>query len=187
MSPDFRPPSALGKILPLKTPTSKLNSPSLVTTPAKVSNDTTDKSMAVMNATSLAKANVSTLKSSSIVKNNPAINSSSSKSNIAKAIVTNANGKCPQSVKINNYVQSKTLPMRRNNRNSPNLGRNKDSKSKVASDKVKSNALKKCGNESENNAVMVSSDEESEVCQAKLNSIRHRAVQRQQEDTNNGK
>lgn len=73
--------------------------------------------------------------------------------------------------------------MKKNARNSPNLGRCKDQKSKIQ-EVIKPSPLKKFGNEDVSN---VSSDEESEVCQAKLNSIRHRAVQRQHEDTNKGK
>lgn len=185
MSPDFRPPSGLCRILPIKNPPSKLSSPSQVTTPAKVPCDTADKPVPTLNTTAPTKTNISVLKSNDNVKRN-APNCSPGKANVAKPIITNANGKCPQSVKINNYVQSKTLPLRRNVKNSPNLGWNKDLKAKVVGDGMKPSSLKKCGNGDESAAV-ISSDEESEVCQAKLNSIRHRAVQRRQEDTNKGK
>ena len=186
MSPDFRPPSGLCRILPIKTPPSKLSSPIQVTTAAKVPCDTAEKPVPILNTTAPTKMNVSVLKSNDNVKRNSAPNCSSGKANIAKPIITNANGKCPQSVKINNYVQSKTLPIRRSVKNSPNLGRNKDSKAKATGDVTKPSALKKCGNEDISNATAISSDEESEVCQAKLNSIRHKAVQRRQEDTNKG-
>ncbi|XP_033221880.1 centrosomal protein of 97 kDa isoform X3 [Belonocnema kinseyi] len=182
MSPDFRPPSGLCRILPIKTPPSKLSSQGQVTTPAKVTCDTADKPVPTLNTTAPTKTNISVLKSNDNVKRN-APNCSPGKANVAKPVITNANGKCPQSVKINNYVQSKTLPMRRNVKNSPNLGRNKDLKAKVVGDGMKQSSLKKCGN-GDGSVAVISSDEESEVCQAKLNSIRHRAVQRRQEDTN---
>jgi len=41
--------------------------------------------------------------------------------------------------------------------------------------------------ERDGDAGIQSSDEDSEVCQAKLDSIRHRAIQRRQEDSNKGK
>ncbi|KYN34858.1 Centrosomal protein of 97 kDa [Trachymyrmex septentrionalis] len=99
--------------------------------------------------------------------------------NIAKPIVTYANSKCPYSVKINNYVQSKTLPAKRSTK-SPNLARNIQ-RPKSANERLKSNSNK---DERDGEAGIQSSDEDSEVCQAKLDSIRHRAIQRRQEDSN---
>ncbi|XP_043463270.1 centrosomal protein of 97 kDa isoform X2 [Leptopilina heterotoma] len=190
MSPDFRPPSGLSRILPIKTPPSKLSSPvqflsssttTATTQPNKiVPCEVTVKTMPIFTAET---PKTNSAKSNTTVKCNLASNCSPGKANIAKPVVTSTNGKHPQSVKINNYVQSKTLPMKKNARNSPNLGRCKDQKSKIQ-EVIKPSPLKKFGNEEVSNVSNVSSDEESEVCQAKLNSIRHRAVQRQHEDTN---
>ncbi|XP_051163083.1 centrosomal protein of 97 kDa isoform X2 [Leptopilina boulardi] len=190
MSPDFRPPSGLSRILPIKTPPSKLSSPvqflGTTTTTAQstkiIPSEVTVKSMPIFNTATPIKTNINnTVKTTTTVKCNLSTNCSPGKGNIAKPVVTSTNGKYhPQNVKINNYVQSKTLPMMKKNvRNSPNLGRSKDMKK---TDGIKPSPLKKFGNEDATN--VISSDEESEVCQAKLNSIRHRAVQRQHEDTN---
>lgn len=191
MSPDFRPPSGLSRILPIKTPPSKLSSPIQFTAPAtatKIPSEVTEKHMSMLNTVTPIKTTINTVKSNTNVKSNLTTNCSPAKVNIAKSVTTSANGKYhPQNVKINNYVQSKTLPIKKNVKNSPNLGRSKDLKTKPPGDVIKPSALKKFGNEDAINVSAISSDEESEVCQAKLNSIRHRAVQRQQEDTNKGK
>ncbi|RLU15843.1 hypothetical protein DMN91_011599 [Ooceraea biroi] len=181
MSPDFRPPSGLSRIL-LKTPTSsKLNSPCQVTIPSKPSmdGDRDGKAIPIINTVNpMAKTNLSAVKANALVKSNSATNCSV-KPNIAKPIVTHANSKYPHSVKINNYVQSKTLPAKRSTK-SPNLARSIQ-RPKSANERLKStlNKVDKNGD-----AGTQSSDEDSEVCQAKLDSIRHRAIQRRQEDSN---
>ncbi|XP_043289017.1 uncharacterized protein Cep97 isoform X2 [Venturia canescens] len=182
MSPDFRPPSGLSRILP-KTPTSRLNSPIQTTIPSKISNDTNGKAIPIINtANPMAKTNVGILKANALAKSNSASNCMS-KANIAKPIVTSSfnNAKCPHSVKINNYVQSKAMPARRNAKNSPNLGRS-PARPKTATDKPKSNLSRRTG-DVDNHIAISSDDEDSEVCQAKLDGIRHRANQRRQEDT----
>lgn len=184
MSPDFRPPSGLSRVL-AKTPPSKLTSPCQITMPNKLGSDGDGKAIPIINTVNpMAKTNLNAVKANALVKSNSATNCSIGKPNIAKPIVTNASNKCPHSVKINNYVQSKTLPMKRNTRNSPNLGRNIQ-RPKSASEKVKSGAIKKDSDGDADNATQ-SSDEDSELCQAKLDSIRHRAIQRRQEDNNKG-
>lgn len=186
MSPDFRPPSGLSRILP-KTPTSRLNSPIQTTVPAKIANDTNGKAIPIINtANPMAKTSVGVLKANALARSNSATNCTG-KVNIAKPIVTNANNaKYPHSVKINNYVQSRTMPAKRNARNSPNLGRSAQS-SKTVSEKPKSSLSRRGRNGDGDNHIAVSSDDEdSEVCQAKLDGIRHRANQRRQEDTNRG-
>ncbi|XP_043253427.1 uncharacterized protein LOC122397963 [Colletes gigas] len=181
MSPDFRPPSGLSRVLP-KTPPSKLTSPCQITMPSKPTSDGDGKAIPIINTVNpMAKTNLSSLKANALVKSNSATNCSIGKPNIAKPIVTNVN-KCPHSVKINNYVQSKTLPGKRSTKNSPNLGRNIQ-RPKSASDRIKSGVIKKSGDGDAGN-VTQSSDEDSEVCQAKLDGIRHRAIQRRQEDSN---
>lgn len=179
MSPDFRPPSGLSRLLP-KTPPSRLSSPIQTTVPTKVNNEITKAIPIINTANPMAKTSVGVLKANALMKSNSATNCTASKINIAKPLITNTNGKCPQSVKINNYVQSKTMTPKRSARNSPNLPRSIQ-KTKIAQDK-KTNGLRKGKDESDHLAF--SSDEDSEVCQAKLDSIRHRANQRRQEDTN---
>ncbi|KAG7198421.1 hypothetical protein KM043_005809 [Ampulex compressa] len=183
MSPDFRPPSGLSRILP-KTPPSKLNSPCQITVPSKMISDGDGKAIPIINTVNpMAKTNISALKANALMKSNSATNCSIGKPSIAKPIVTNANSKCSHSVKINNYVQSKTLPAKRCTKNSPNLGRSIQ-RPKSANERLKSNLSKKnTDGDGDNNATQ-SSDEDSEVCQAKLDSIRHRAIQRRQEDSN---
>ncbi|KAL2726869.1 centrosomal protein of 97 kDa isoform X2 [Vespula squamosa] len=182
MSPDFRPPSGLSKVLP-KTPPSKLNSPCQVTIPAKASTDGDAKAIPIINTVNpMAKTNLGALKANTLVKSNSATNCSVGKPNIAKPVITNTNGKCPHSVKINNYVQSKTLPAKRNTKSSPYLGRNIQ-RPKSACDRNKSSLIKR-GKDGDGDNVALSSDEDSEVCQAKLDSIRSRAIQRRQEDSN---
>ncbi|XP_076619613.1 centrosomal protein 97kDa isoform X3 [Colletes latitarsis] len=181
MSPDFRPPSGLSRVLP-KTPPSKLTSPCQITMPGKPTSDGDGKAIPIINTVNpMAKTNLSSLKANALVKSNSATNCSIGKPNIAKPIVTNVN-KCPHSVKINNYVQSKTLPGKRSTKNSPNLGRNIQ-RPKSANDRIKTGVIKKSGDGDAGN-VTQSSDEDSEVCQAKLDGIRHRAIQRRQEDSN---
>jgi len=183
MSPDFRPPSGLSRILP-KTPTpSKLSSPCQITIPSKPSMDGDGKAIPIINTVNpMAKTNLSGIKANALIKSSSATNCSIIRPNIAKPIVTYANSKCPHSVKINNYVQSKTLPAKRSTR-SPNLARNIQ-RPKSANERLKSNLSK---DEKDGDAGIQSSDEDSEVCQAKLDSIRHRAIQRRQEDSNKGK
>ncbi|KAG5319884.1 CEP97 protein, partial [Acromyrmex heyeri] len=180
MSPDFRPPSGLSRILP-KTPTSsKLSSPCQITIPSKPSMDGDGKAIPIINTVNpMAKTNLSCIKANALVKSSSATNCSVMRPNIAKPIVTYANSKCPYSVKINNYVQSKTLPAKRSTK-SPNLARNIQ-RPKSANERLKSNLNK---DERDGDAGIQSSDEDSEVCQAKLDSIRHRAIQRRQEDSN---
>ncbi|KAK9296057.1 hypothetical protein QLX08_009825 [Tetragonisca angustula] len=179
MSPDFRPPSGLSRVS-AKTPPSKLTSPCQITMPIKPIADGDGKAIPIINTVNpMAKTNLATIKANALVKSSSATNCTV-KPNIAKPIITNTNTKCPHSVKINNYVQSKTLPAKRNTKNSPNLGRNIQ-RPKSANDKIKSSVIKKNGNGDADNATQ-SSDEDSEVCQAKLDSIRHRAIQRRQED-----
>ncbi|XP_019696709.1 uncharacterized protein LOC105182621 isoform X2 [Harpegnathos saltator] len=183
MSPDFRPPSGLSRILP-KTPPSKLSSPCQVTIPSKPSLDGDGKAIPIINTVNpMAKTSLSAIKANALMKSNSATNCSSVvKANIAKPIVTYANsGKCPHSVKINNYVQSKTLPVKRSMKGS-NLVRIIQ-RPKSAGERVKSNLNKGDKNGEADNGTQ-SSDEDSEVCQAKLDSIRHRAIQRRQEDSN---
>jgi len=184
MSPDFRPPSGLSRILP-KTPTpSKLSSPCQITIPSKPSMDGDGKAIPIINtANPMAKTNLSAVKANALVKSNSATNCTA-KPNIAKPVVTYANSKCPHSVKINNYVQSKTLSTKKNTK-SPNLVRNIQ-RPKSANERLKSNLNKADKNGDADNGTQ-SSDEDSEVCQAKLDSIRHRAIQRRQEDSNKGK
>lgn len=181
MSPDFRPPSGLSRILP-KTPTpSKLSSPCQITVPSKPSMDGDGKAIPIINTVNpMAKTNLSGIKANALVKSSSATNCSVVRPNIAKPIVTSANNKYPHSVKINNYVQSKTLPAKRSTK-SPNLARNIQ-RPKSANERFKSNL-----NKDEKDAGIQSSDEDSEVCQAKLDSIRHRAIQRRQENSNKGK
>ncbi|KAK0088103.1 hypothetical protein PV325_013199 [Microctonus aethiopoides] len=180
MSPDFRPPSGLSRVFP-KTPPSRLNSPIQMTVPTKINNDNA-KSIPIINtANPMAKTTVSALKTNVLMKSNSAGNCTNAKVNIAKGIITNTNGKCPQSVKMNNYVQSKTMTPKKSARNSPNLSRNVH-KIKMANDKKINGTTKLKDEECDN--VTFSSDEDSEVCQAKLDGIRHRAIQRRQEDTN---
>lgn len=184
MSPDFRPPSGLARVL-AKTPPSKLTSPCQITVPNKSVTDGDGKAIPIINTVNpMAKTNLSSVKANALVKSNSATNCSIGKPNIAKPIVTNPSNKCPHSVKINNYVQSKTLPGRRSTKNSPNLGRSIQ-RPKSANDKMKSSIIKKTGDADAGN-VTQSSDEDSEVCQAKLDSIRNRAIQRRQEDSNKG-
>ncbi|XP_011880002.1 PREDICTED: centrosomal protein of 97 kDa isoform X2 [Vollenhovia emeryi] len=180
MSPDFRPPSGLSRIL-LKTPTSsKLSSPCQITIPSKPSMDGDGKAIPIINTVNpMAKTNLSGIKANALVKSSSATNCSVVKPNIAKPIVTHANSKCPHSVKINNYVQSRTLPAKRSTK-SPNLARSIQ-RPKSASERLKRNLNK---DEKDGDAGIQSSDEDSEVCQAKLDSIRHRAIQRRQEDSN---
>lgn len=180
MSPDFRPPSGLSRVL-AKTPPSKLTSPCQITVPNKPTYDGDSKAIPIINTVNpMAKTNLTSIKANALVKSNSATNCTIGKPNIAKPIITNTSNKCPHSVKINNYVQSKTLPAKRNTKNSPNLGRNIQ-RLKSTNDKIKSNVIKKNGDGDADNATQ-SSDEDSEVCQAKLDSIRHRAIQRRQED-----
>ncbi|XP_076235926.1 centrosomal protein 97kDa isoform X2 [Calliopsis andreniformis] len=182
MSPDFRPPSGLSRVL-AKTPPSKLTSPCQITMPTKPNADGDGKAIPIINTVNpMAKTHLSSVKANALVKSNSATNCSIGKPNIAKPIVMNTSNKCPHTVKINNYVQSKTLPAKRSTRNSPNLGRNIQ-RPKSASDKIKSGAIKRDGDGDADNATQ-SSDEDSELCQAKLDSIRHRAIQRRQEDNN---
>ncbi|XP_014487535.1 PREDICTED: centrosomal protein of 97 kDa isoform X2 [Dinoponera quadriceps] len=183
MSPDFRPPSGLSRILP-KTPPSKLSSPCQVTIPSKPSLDGDGKAIPIINTVNpMAKTSLSALKANALIKSNSATNCSSIvKASIAKPIVTYANtGKCPHSVKINNYVQSKTLPAKRSMKGS-NLVRIIQ-RPKSAGERMKSN-LNKMEKDGDVDNGTQSSDEDSEVCQAKLDSIRHRAIQRRQEDSN---
>ncbi|XP_050450528.1 centrosomal protein of 97 kDa [Cataglyphis hispanica] len=182
MSPDFRPPSGLSRILP-KTPTpSKLTSPCQITIPSKPSMDGDGKAIPIINTVNpMAKTNLYAIKANALVKSNSATNCSVVKPSIAKPIVTYANTKCPHSVKINNYVQSKTLPAKRSTK-SPNLARSIQ-RPKSANERLKSNLNKENKNGDVDNGIQ-SSDEDSEVCQAKLDSIRHRAIQRRQEDSN---
>lgn len=182
MSPDFRPPSGLSRILP-KTPTpSKLSSPCQITIPCKPSIDGDGKAIPIINTVNpMAKTNLNTIKANVLAKSNSATNCSV-KPNIAKPIVTYANSKYPHSVKINNYVQSKTLPAKRNTK-SPNLGRNIQ-RPKSANERLKN--INKEDKDGDADNRIQSSDEDSEVCQAKLDSIRHRAIQRRQEDSNKG-
>lgn len=133
----------------------------------------------------MAKTNLSALKTSALMKSNSATNCSAVKPNIAKPIVSHANTKHPHSVKINNYVQSKTLPVKRSTK-SPNLVRIVQ-RPKSASERIKSSNLNKVDKDRDPDNGTQSSDEDSEVCQAKLDSIRHRAIQRRQEDSNKGK
>ncbi|XP_012218036.1 centrosomal protein of 97 kDa isoform X2 [Linepithema humile] len=179
MSPDFRPPSGLSRILP-KTPTaSKLSSPCQITIPSKPSMDGDGKAIPIINTVNpMAKTNLSAIKANALVKSNSATNCSVPKPNIAKPVVTYANSKCPHSVKINNYVQSKTLPAKRSMK-SPNLARSIQ-RPKSANERLKSNLNK----DKDGGNATQSSDEDSEVCQAKLDGIRHRALQRRQEDSN---
>ncbi|KOC71331.1 Centrosomal protein of 97 kDa [Habropoda laboriosa] len=180
MSPDFRPPSGLSRVL-AKTPTSKLTSPCQITMPSKPTTDGDGKAIPIINTVNpMAKTNLATVKANALVKSNSATNCAIGKPNIAKPIITNTSIKCPHSVKINNYVQSKTLPAKRSTKNSPNLGRSIP-RPKSANDRIKSGVIKKSGDGDADNATQ-SSDEDSEVCQAKLDSIRHRAIQRRQED-----
>ncbi|XP_006622319.1 uncharacterized protein LOC102676248 isoform X2 [Apis dorsata] len=180
MSPDFRPPSGLSRVL-AKTPPSKLTSPCQITVPNKPTCDGDSKAIPIINTVNpMAKTNLTSIKANTLVKSNSATNCTTGKPNIAKPIITNTSNKCPHSVKINNYVQSKTLSAKRNTKNSPNLGRNIQ-RPKSTNDKIKSNVIKKNGDGDADNATQ-SSDEDSEVCQAKLDSIRHRAIQRRQED-----
>lgn len=181
MSPDFRPPSGLSRVLP-KTPPSKLTSPCQITMPNKLTSDGDGKAIPIINTVNpMAKTNLSSVKANALVKSNSATNCNIGKPNIAKPIVINAN-KCPHAVKINNYVQSKTLPGKRSTRNSPNLSRNIQ-RPKSANDRIKGGVIKKSGDGDAGNTTQ-SSDEDNEVCQAKLDSIRHRAIQRRQEDNN---
>ncbi|XP_070521249.1 centrosomal protein of 97 kDa isoform X4 [Cardiocondyla obscurior] len=180
MSPDFRPPSGLSRLLP-KTPTpSKLSSPCQITIPSKPSMDGDGKAIPIINTVNpMAKTNLSNVKANALVKSNSATNCCVTRPNIAKPIITHANNKYPHSVKINNYVQSKTLPAKRSTK-SPNLARSIQ-RPKSANERFKSNLNK---DEKDGDAGIQSSDEDSEVCQAKLDSIRHRAIQRRQEDSN---
>lgn len=185
MSPDFRPPSGLSRVL-AKTPPSKLTSPCQVTVPSKSTSDGDGKVIPIINTVNpMAKTNLSAVKANALVKSSSATNCSIGKPNIAKPIITSSSTKCPHSVKINNYVQSKTLPARRPTKNSPNLGRTIQ-RPKSANDRIKSSMVKKNGGGDADNATQ-SSDEDSEMCQAKLDGIRHRAIQRRQEDSNKGK
>ncbi|CAK9804664.1 Centrosomal protein of 97 kDa [Anthophora quadrimaculata] len=180
MSPDFRPPSGLSRVL-VKTPTSKLTSPCQITMPSKPATDGDGKAIPIINTVNpMAKTNLAAVKANALVKSNSATNCAVGKPNIAKPIITHISNKCPHSVKINNYVQSKTLPVKRSTKNSPNLGRSIP-RPKSANDRIKSCVIKKSGDGDADNATQ-SSDEDSEVCQAKLDSIRHRAIQRRQED-----
>ncbi|XP_076641481.1 centrosomal protein 97kDa isoform X2 [Halictus rubicundus] len=182
MSPDFRPPSGLSRVL-AKTPPSKLTSPCQITMPCKPMTDGDGKAIPIINTVNpMAKTSLSAIKANALVKSNSATNCNIGKPSIAKPVVTNPSNKCPHSVKINNYVQSKTLPARRSTKNSPNLGRSIQ-RPKSANDKLKSSLIKKSGDGDAGNATQ-SSDEDSEVCQAKLDSIRNRAIQRRQEDSN---
>ncbi|KZC04371.1 Centrosomal protein of 97 kDa [Dufourea novaeangliae] len=124
MSPDFRPPSGLSRVL-AKTPPSKLTSPCQITMPSKPPTDGDGKAIPIINTVNpMAKTNLSSVKANALVKSNSASNCSIGKPNIAKPVITN----------LSNATQS--------------------------------------------------SDEDSEVCQAKLDSIRNRAIQRRQEDSN---
>ncbi|XP_063991866.1 uncharacterized protein LOC135170203 isoform X2 [Diachasmimorpha longicaudata] len=169
MSPDFRPPSGLSRILP-KTPPSRLSSPIQTTIPGKASDPS--KAHPIITA-STSPSKFTNLTHKSTPSNPP-------KSNIAKPIHPPANGKCPQSVKINNYVQSKTMTPRRSLKNSPNLPRAKPKPQNDKTLKQQANGSKKPKDDDN----IPSSDEDSEFCQAKLDGIRHRAIQRRQEDTN---
>lgn len=181
MSPDFRPPSGLSRILP-KTPTpSKLSSPCQVTIPSKPSMDGDGKAIPIINTVNPMAKTLSAIKANALVKSNSATNCSV-KPNIVKPIVTYANSKHPHNVKINNYVQSKTLPVKKSTK-SPNLARSIQ-RPKSANERLKNNKTEKDGDAGNGTQ---SSDEDSEVCQAKLDSIRHRAIQRRQEDSNKGK
>ncbi|CAL7936949.1 unnamed protein product [Xylocopa violacea] len=180
MSPDFRPPSGLSRVL-AKTPPSKLTSPCQITMPNKPISDGDGKAIPIINTVNpMAKTNLASIKANALVKSNSATNCAVGKPNIAKPIITSISNKCPHSVKINNYVQSKTLPVKRSTKHSPNLGRTIQ-RPKSANDKLKNSVIKKSGDGDAGNATQ-SSDEDSEVCQAKLDSIRHRAIQRRQED-----
>ncbi|XP_046745056.1 centrosomal protein of 97 kDa isoform X3 [Diprion similis] len=183
MSPDFRPPSGLSRILS-KTPPSKLNSPIQTTIPTKPCPDNAGKAVSTaFTPNPIAKTNVGVLKTNALIKSNSATNCNIGRSNISKPVITNANGKCPHSVKINNYVQSKTLPVKRNNKSSPNLGRSIN-RPKSATERGRPNLGRRNKDGDGDNNITMSSDEDSEVCQAKLDGIRHRANQRRQEDTN---
>lgn len=180
MSPDFRPPSGLSRVL-AKTPPSKLTSPCQITMPSKPSSDGDGKAIPIINTVNpMAKTNLTAVKANALVKSNSATNCTIGKPNIAKPVATSISNKFPHSVKISNYVQSKTLPAKRSTKYSPNLGRNIQ-RPKSASERVKSNIIKKSGEGDADNAIL-SSDEDSEVCQAKLDGIRHRAIQRRRED-----
>lgn len=126
----------------------------------------------------MAKTILSSIKANALVKSSSATNCSVARPSIAKPVL-HANSKCPHSVKINNYVQSKTLPAKRSTK-SPNLARNVQ-RPKSANERLKSNLNK---DEKDGDTGVHSSDEDSEVCQAKLDSIRNRAIQRRQEDSN---
>ncbi|XP_034941950.1 centrosomal protein of 97 kDa isoform X2 [Chelonus insularis] len=177
MSPDFRPPSGLSRILP-KTPPSRLNSPIQTTVPSKINNDNAKAIPIINTANPMAKTAVGVLKSNAIMKSSSATNCTIGKSNIAKPTITSTNGKCSQAVKINSYNQSKTPTPKKCLKSSPNLPRSAQ-KSKISNNRIKSNGLQRKKDE-----MICSSDEDSEVCQAKLDNIRHTANQRRQEDTN---
>lgn len=182
MSPDFRPPSGLCRIPP-KTPPSRIKSPVQIIQASKIPTEITKS----IPSNQIQKTPVSSLKSSStLMKSNSATNCTT-KITIAKPILTNINGKCPQSVKLNNYVQSKTMTPKRNAKNSPNMSRIVSQKSRIPTDQQhlknqRFNGAKSSKNDDNN--IAISSDEDSEVCHSKLDVIRHRANQRRQEDTN---
>ncbi|XP_012288147.1 centrosomal protein of 97 kDa [Orussus abietinus] len=181
MSPDFRPPSGLSRMLP-KTPPSKLNSPSQITIPGKFCPDSDGKTAAIMNTeNAVPKTNLCTLKANALMKSNSASNCSIGKANIAKPIITNANGKHPQTVKINNYVQNKSPRVTKSSKVTPFFERCVR-RPKSANERIKNNITRKTRDGDGDNNATLSSDEDSEVCQAKLDGIRHRASQRRQED-----
>lgn len=180
MSPDFRPPSGLCRMLPKALPT-KPNSPSQITVPSKVPLESETKTIPMMN--NPPKPNTPR---TNVTNKVHATNSSASKVTIAKPVFTNANGKCPQSVKINNYVQSKTLPAKRSARNSPNMNRTTP-RSKSVTEKTKPSQVKKSSSNIVNSTVgVLSSDEDSEFCHAKLDSIKHKASQKRQQNSVKG-
>lgn len=78
------------------------------------------------------------------------------------------------------------MPVKRNIKNSPNLGRSIN-RPKSANEKGRPGLGRRGKDGDGDNNITMSSDEDSEVCQAKLDGIRHRANQRRQEDTNKGK
>ncbi|XP_066593040.1 centrosomal protein of 97 kDa isoform X1 [Prorops nasuta] len=185
MSPDFRPPSGLSRILP-KTAPSKLTSPCQYTAPIKVLNDESGKAIPIINTVNpMAKTNIGTIKTSTVTKSNSNTNCIAGKANIAKPVTVHTNGKYQHYVKVNNFVQSKTLPIKKKVKNPSNSDRSIQ-RPKSAGERLKSNLIKK-DKEGTEIAAVLSSDEDSEICQAKLDSIKNKAIQRQKEDNNKGK
>lgn len=158
MSPDYRPSSGLGRLLS-KTPPGKLHSPVMS---AKSQMDGNTKAAPIINTSNpMAKANVS--------------NTRVSRSNISRPVAPVANGKCPQAVKINNYVQSKNLGTPKKNVKPKSAERTSH---RAAEERTRQLAR------TENHHH--SSDDDSEFSQAKLDSIRHKATQKRREDVRKG-